>query len=83
MRNMNEYKVVTWKKDRCSLQENIESNQIDKAINYIKDYVIENDEYFIQSLDYKTDIFIYSGYSNISEQSPIYQNNEFRELNYT
>ncbi|VVU94404.1 hypothetical protein CPAV1605_126 [seawater metagenome] len=41
-----------------------------------------NNENFIESLDYKNDNTIFYKESNISEQPPFLQNNEFRELNY-
>ena len=61
----------------------IEDEQISKALDYIQDIFDKDREHFIQSLDYKEDLTIFSGESNTSEQPPIYQNNEFRELTYT
>jgi len=56
---------------------------LNKAIDYCQDYLNENKNFFLETLDYKEDINIFLGNFNINEQPPIYQNNEFRELNYT
>lgn len=59
--------------------ENIENNQIEKAIlDFNND--ISNNFNILETLDYKKNISINSSFFNLDEQAPIYLNNEFREL---
>lgn len=57
----------------------IEDVQIDQAIIDFQDQ-IQNSDHLLETLDYKKNIYINSGYFNLNEQAPIYMNNEFREL---
>ena len=55
----------------------IQEIQISKAMDDFKKINIDE---VIESLDFKINCEINIGYYDINEQSPIYQNNEFREL---
>lgn len=55
----------------------IQEVQIGKAMDDLKTINLNE---IIETLDFKTNCEINIGYFDINEQSPIYQNNEFREL---
>jgi hypothetical protein len=55
----------------------IQQIQIDKALDDFKNINLDT---IIETLDFKKNCEINIGYYDINEQSPIYQNNEFREL---
>ena len=58
---------------------NIEEIQIEKATNDFYNQTL-NFDHLLETLDYKENLNINSGYFNLNEQAPIYMNNEFREL---